>query len=687
MQKRNIFSRVVLIVTLFALIGAGMFSTRVNSVGAAPAKVVLPGDVLISEFRFLGPTGADDEFIELYNPKSTSVDLTGLKIMGSNNAGATGTRVTLGSVVLLPGQYYLIVNSGASAGLLALQNTTYATDITADGGVAITLNDGVTVIDQVGLSVGSAYKEGTILAPLAGTANQSYERKLGGALSNCVDTNNNFSDFIWNNTSSNPQNMASPLVACPPPTSTPTITDTPSQTLTPSNTPTPTSTGTATSTSTSTSTSTPTATNTSTITPAGLQTVLISEIAWAGTAASSSDEWIELRNPGAVAINITGWVLKSSDGTPNIILSGTIPAGGYFLLERYTDASDIDATVSNITADQLYVNNALSNTGESLSLYDASNTLIDTANANGGSWPAGSSTTFGTMERIGTLPDSDSAWSTNTGLVKNGEDANGAALLGTPKNGNSPTPTPTLTPSVTLTKAPTNTKTPTRTRTPTRTPTRTKTPTVVPLSRPIINEFLPRPGFDWNQDGKVDVFDEFIEIKNIGAAEINLNGWQLDDEANLGSNPYVIQNLVLKPGERAVFYGLQTNILQSDGGDTIRLLNPSGKVYDSYTYKIAKTADASICRLPDGNGSWYEDCVPTPNLTNTRQGKAPSAPSGVEVESPLCDLPDTLHPAFFFAECRGYGAKIWSSFYWDNGGWFGDFIVPENQSKQNSFVE
>ena len=90
------------------------------------------------------------------------------------------------------------------------------------------------------------------------------------------------------------------------------------------------------------------------------------------------------------------------------------------------------------------------------------------------------------------------------------------------------------------------------------------------------------------------------KIKNIGTASGSLGGFQLDDEANQGSNPYTLPSVTLKPGERAVFYGSQTNILLSDGGDTVRLLF-NGKVYDSYTYAFAEFEDQSICRLPDGN--------------------------------------------------------------------------------------
>jgi hypothetical protein len=203
----------------------------------------------------------------------------------------------------------------------------------------------------------------------------------------------------------------------------------------------------------------------------------------------------------------------------------------------------------------------------------------------------------------------------------------------------------------------------------------------------VLNEFLARPGFDWNQDGTVDVFDEFIEVKNLGPVDINLGGWKLDDEANLGSNPYTLPNVTLKPGERLVFYGLETNILLSDGGDTVRLLNQSNKVYDSYTYRIAKIEDKSVCRIIDGNGNWYEDCNPTPNLTNTREGEAPEMPDQIGYESPVCSLPDTLPADFLFAECRGYGANLWRAMFWDADGWDMPFLFYSAASKWESFVE
>jgi len=154
--------------------------------------------------------------------------------------------------------------------------------------------------------------------------------------------------------------------------------------------------------------------------------VVINEVAWMGTLASSYDEWIELHNPTDEAIDLGGWTLTDGNDV-SIALSGVIPAGGYFLLER-TD----DTTIADIPADQIYVGN-LSNSGEQLVLRDAEGRVIDTADGRGG-WPAGNATARASMERIDpTAPDAPANWATNNGLTCNGRDAAGNPIRGTPR--------------------------------------------------------------------------------------------------------------------------------------------------------------------------------------------------------------------------------------------------------------
>ena len=209
--------------------------------------------------------------------------------------------------------------------------------------------------------------------------------------------------------------------------------------------------------------------------------VIINEIAWSGTQTSASDEWIELYNTTGANIDLSGWTLKAVDGTPDIALSGTISTNGYFLLERTADT-----TVSDLSADQIYTG-TLGNGGESLELRDNEGNLIDTANSDGGVWPAGTggtgTPTWASMERLNTsAQDTDSNWVTNDGVMRSGLDANGESINGTPKAQNSqgyqPTPIPTPTPEPTEEPEPTETPEPTNTSTPT--PTKKPTPTLKP---------------------------------------------------------------------------------------------------------------------------------------------------------------------------------------------------------------
>ncbi|UCC87962.1 MAG: lamin tail domain-containing protein [Anaerolineales bacterium] len=167
--------------------------------------------------------------------------------------------------------------------------------------------------------------------------------------------------------------------------------------------------------------------------PANPGDVVINEVAWGGTAASSADEWIELYNTTAQPITLTGWSLISLDGTPVISLTGVIPPDGYFLLER----SD-EGTISDVPADLIYTG-ALDNGGESLQLLAPDGTLIDTANLAAGPWPAGSGgPDYYSMERVDPLaPDSAINWASNNGTVRNGSDADGTPLNGTPGQPNS----------------------------------------------------------------------------------------------------------------------------------------------------------------------------------------------------------------------------------------------------------
>src|SRR5688572_13948435 len=162
-----------------------------------------PGVVVISEFRFRGPSplptgdaGLNDEFIELYNPGSAEVNLANWRLLASVASGTVVLRANFpAGARIAAGCHFLIVNVNAVGGFTGTmaRDLTYSTGFADNGGVAITDSTGA-IIDQVGLSAGSAFGEGTRLGVLP-NVHSSYERKPGGALGNGQDTNNNANDF------------------------------------------------------------------------------------------------------------------------------------------------------------------------------------------------------------------------------------------------------------------------------------------------------------------------------------------------------------------------------------------------------------------------------------------------------------------------------------------------------------
>src|SRR5215207_7613096 len=220
-------------------------------------------------------------------------------------------------------------------------------------------------------------------------------------------------------------------------------------------------------------------------------------------------------------------------------------------------------------------------------------------------------------------------------------------------------------------------------------PTPTRVATAIPPPPLIaINEFVPRPGHDWNNDGVINLGDEYIELLNHGVIDVSLSGYSLDDEVNIGSEPFRLPAITLKPGERRVFYGSETGLLLSDGGDGVRLLKPNGQLGDAYNYRVVRFPDQSYCRLPDNGGAddWNQNCFPTPGLQNSLSGSAVNPPTSGEAEN-LCPIADTLPPDFVLAECPPFGNNIWNSAYWDKFGWFSGKFLPRSPGKWNVFVD
>lgn len=224
------------------------------------AKINAPagaGGLLISEFRLRGPSGANDEFVEIYNPGSTPHTVESSDgSAGYGLAASDGVvRFTIPNGTVIPARgHYLGVNSVAyslssypAGSSTATGDATYTTDIPDNAGIALfstsnSANFALGVrIDAVGSTseANTLYKEGTgypALTPFS--IDYSFHRSycpgntpvFGSAIGCSVgsgglpkDSDNNSADFVFvdtNGTSAGagqrlgapgPENLSSPI--------------------------------------------------------------------------------------------------------------------------------------------------------------------------------------------------------------------------------------------------------------------------------------------------------------------------------------------------------------------------------------------------------------------------------------------------------------------------------------------
>jgi hypothetical protein len=161
--------------------------------------------ILISEYRLHGPSGANDEFVELFNPGTVDADVSGWRLRSSNNGATMSALTTMPPGTRIgAGCFFLIANtttSGYSGGVTPDRTYQNSTGTADNGGIAILNASSATPIDAVGNGASAVFHEGTALpafppqpTPPAQYADLSYERRPGTA-SAYVDTDNNVADF------------------------------------------------------------------------------------------------------------------------------------------------------------------------------------------------------------------------------------------------------------------------------------------------------------------------------------------------------------------------------------------------------------------------------------------------------------------------------------------------------------
>lgn len=217
-------------------------------------NISVAASLIISEFRVRGPSGQNDEFIEIYNPHDTSYTINSSDgSAGFGIAASDGViRCTIpNGTVMPPRGHYLCVNTAgysltgypAGNGTTATGDATYTTNIPDNAGIAIfnTANTAAfstgTRLDAVGSTseANTLYREGsgyTAITPFSVDASLYRDEMWTGnnvpQIDNGCnpfpkDTDTNTQDFLWVDTNGTnagfgqrlgapgPQNLSSPL--------------------------------------------------------------------------------------------------------------------------------------------------------------------------------------------------------------------------------------------------------------------------------------------------------------------------------------------------------------------------------------------------------------------------------------------------------------------------------------------
>jgi hypothetical protein len=246
MKKSNLsWILLPILIFLFVFLSFGSFT----KVSAAATHIV------ISQIQVSG-TIAADEFVELYNPTDSDINLSKWKLIKENSTNTLSQNLVSSMSGTIKSHGYFLVTSQVSAASSTADLLYSTASITiTDNNTVVLVNSAGTQIDKVGMGTAADQENSNALLPPAG---KSIERKIDDTGGHGQDTDNNANDFALLN-ASNPRN-ASIII-------TPTLTPSPTITPIPTETPTPTIIPTETQTPTPTMTPTPTENLTPTLTP------------------------------------------------------------------------------------------------------------------------------------------------------------------------------------------------------------------------------------------------------------------------------------------------------------------------------------------------------------------------------------------------------------------------------------
>lgn len=128
------------------------------------------------------------------------------------------------------------------------------------------------------------------------------------------------------------------------------------------------------------------------------------------------------------------------------------------------------------------------------------------------------------------------------------------------------------------------------------------------MMAPVINELLPNPA-----SPQTDAADEFIELYNPNTTSFDLTGFKLAFGSTNPRSYSFPEGTVLPPGSFTAFTSADTSISLSNSEAQTWLLDPAGQIVSqSEPYRDADDGQAWVLE----NGTWRWTAVPTPNELN-----------------------------------------------------------------------
>ena len=446
--------------------------------------------LVISEIEIWDATSSNDDFVEIYNPTGSVFDISGFQLKKKSSTGKEYSVRLFPSGSYVPAKgYFLWLNSHFDS-LLNIADATSSQTLSKNNSIAL-LDKNKNVVDAVAWGSGSNPFVETSPFPENPEKGKSLSRKM--AMSDdgkpaYLDLNDNQLDFSIKNPSPKAGNENLPPVAkfdfsperssiyvgdnilfdasgsydpegggslvyiwsfSSDISSSTSSTSSASERITRFFTTSTTSTISLSVVDNMGATSTPTSTEIF-IKARPARSLVINEIGWAGTRASTTDQWIEFYNNTTSSIDIVNWSIDYKAGGKENCLNfsqadgfstTTISANGYLLYGRSQKGIyENSQPAVDIWQSGLKMENASSSQLLLIDVpYCQRGDLIDAVGPMADGWFAGSATDSVSMERVSatTTAAASTNWQSNNLITRNGKDPAGNSINGTPGEKNS----------------------------------------------------------------------------------------------------------------------------------------------------------------------------------------------------------------------------------------------------------